>query len=93
MSPVFLELRAPGASEALRGVSSPTRRSLRAAALSSQVEQVGMADTPKPHLVTARVAGGEVIISGDGVELMRLSVRKAVWLIARIAEAVAEPRP
>lgn len=51
-----------------------------------------MMATARPNLITARVEGGEVIISGDGVELVRMRVRRAIWLIARMAEEIALSR-
>lgn len=52
-----------------------------------------MSDPGRPKIVTARVDGEDLVISGDGVELIRMPRRVGMWLIARIAEALVEQRP
>lgn len=48
-----------------------------------------MSKPARPMIVTAHVDGGELVIAGDGVELIRTPARSGLWLIIRIAEALA----
>jgi hypothetical protein len=47
-----------------------------------------------PRLTTASIdpATGEAVIYADGVPALRLTTKQALWLLARLAEALASRR-
>ena len=43
----------------------------------------------EPRLITFEPDGDDLVLMGDGVPLVRFTRRSGLWVIARIAEALA----